>query len=63
MKVLPTLGLKNIEVIRLENTPLLTTIPPIYTLAVSTLIQYYFFFKFIQERRVLYLQYIYLLYI
>lgn len=36
MKVLPTLGLKNIEILRIEDTPSLTTIPSIYSFAVST---------------------------
>ncbi|VVC37554.1 GPCR, rhodopsin-like, 7TM,Leucine-rich repeat,Leucine-rich repeat domain, L domain-like,G protein- [Cinara cedri] len=33
MKIFPIFGLENIEAIRLENTILLTIIPPIYTLA------------------------------
>lgn len=35
MKVLPTLGLKSIEVLRIEDTPTLTTIPSIYSFVVS----------------------------
>lgn len=36
MKVLPTSGLKSLEVLRIENAPFMTVIPSVYLFGVCT---------------------------
>jgi len=44
MKVLPTSGLKSLEILRIENAPSMTVMPSVYLFAVCNRPQLYFIF-------------------